>query len=68
MLFDAVTSRAFTLNQTARSVWELCDGQRNVGDIVNILTNLYEAETPILESDVLNILTYLESEQLLKLS
>ncbi len=44
ILFDSHTDSYFTLNRTAREVWELSDGTRTAGDIASIVAARYDME------------------------
>ncbi len=43
---------AFALNATAFSIWQLCDGERTVGEIVELLQKAYPDEATTMPSEV----------------
>jgi coenzyme PQQ synthesis protein D (PqqD) len=42
VIYDAVTSQAASLNETARLIWELCDGTRTVDALSAELAQHFE--------------------------
>ncbi len=44
VLFDPGDYRAITLNQWAREIWHLCDGERELAAIIDELDGRFEAE------------------------
>ena len=65
VLLDPVSGRYFTLNEVGNRVWELCDGERTVADIVAILMAEFDAPAEEIEADVLELLTDLANEKLI---
>ena len=51
-LFDAATGKALALNRTARDVWALADGARDVDDIVATLARAYAATPEVIAGEV----------------
>jgi len=51
----------FTLNESATLVWELIDGKKDAIEISRKLTESYEIEPRLAESDTIGILSQLES-------
>ncbi len=45
----------FSLNETGRAFWKLLDGARTLGDIVEVLTERYDAPPVRIEADVLGL-------------
>lgn len=46
LLYHPAKTKAVYLNETAALVWQLCDGQRSVGEIVSLLEENYpESDT-----------------------
>jgi len=54
----------YALNEVGGRVWEMCDGNRNVAEMVASLTTEYEAPGLEVESDVLVLLTELVDAKL----
>lgn len=44
------------LNETAAIIWQLCDGQRNVGEIVELLKENFPKVAGTIEGDVMETL------------
>jgi hypothetical protein len=51
LLYHPGRTRALYLNQTAAVIWDLCDGERTTGEIIDLLTEAYP-EAEALEEDV----------------
>jgi hypothetical protein len=43
----------YTLNETARAIWERLDGKRTLGDVAAELAEEFDAPPEVLEADVL---------------
>ena len=56
LLYDPVGSRIIQLNPTAALVWQLCDGQRTIGEMVTLLQAAYPDASESIERDVTEIL------------
>ena len=39
-IFEPASQRLIRLNPTARAIWELCDGETEVGEVVDALVEL----------------------------
>lgn len=46
----------FTLNESGAFIWELIDGQRNVGEVINTLTEEYDIDQNSAEKDVFSFI------------
>lgn len=55
IVFNPATETYFTLNRTAREVWELADGTRSVSDIAAELARRYDLDADLLTADVAEI-------------
>lgn len=51
MLYNGAHAKALYLNETASMIWRLCDGQRSVETIEDLLNGAYP-EAPDLSGDV----------------
>ncbi|MEO0544157.1 MAG: PqqD family protein [Pseudomonadota bacterium] len=49
---DGEENQALAVNQTGRIIWDLCDGQNNVADIVAILGQEFDIELELLKREV----------------
>jgi len=46
----------FTLNETGAFIWEMIDGNRTVGEIIEALTYEYETDITTAEEDILEFI------------
>lgn len=46
----------YTLNESGAFIWELIDGQRNVGEIINTLTEEYDIDRDSAEKDLFSFI------------
>ena len=49
----------YSLNETASRVWELLDGKRTVGEVLQVILDEFEVEPDEAEADLLEIMTQL---------
>ena len=64
VLLDPDSGQYFTLDEVGARVWELSDGTRNVGQMVEILRGEYDAPASTIHADVLELVTELADERL----
>src|ERR1700689_4276140 len=55
----------YALQDVGALVWELCDGERTVADIVTAVTAEFDAAEPTVRADVLEFIGDLRREELL---
>ncbi|MDA0163852.1 pyrroloquinoline quinone biosynthesis peptide chaperone PqqD [Solirubrobacter ginsenosidimutans] len=55
----------YALDDVGARVWELCDGERSVDDIVAVMTGEFEAPAATITADVLEFIDELREERLL---
>jgi hypothetical protein len=60
-IFCDAQTKGFSLNNSARSIYELCDGNRNVRNIIEILSEAYEIQESIIEQQVIESLQQLRA-------
>ena len=65
VLLDLDSGSYFALNDVGARIWELCDGDRSVDDIVSTITAEYDVDTETARRDVVELLSMLAEEQLL---
>ena len=53
VLYDEQTEIGYSLNASARSIWDLCDGARSIQDICSALAGDLQVEPELLQDDVL---------------
>ena len=61
VLFHQSGRTIMHLNRTAVLIWQLCDGQRRLADMVQLLITAYPDAAAEIEADVGDILTTLVS-------
>jgi hypothetical protein len=52
LLFDAASSTAYPISESAATVWMSCDGQNNVASMVDALCLVYEVPRETVARDV----------------
>jgi len=65
ILYNPTTEQYFTLNRSAREVWELADGTRHAHEITLTLAERYGIASAALAQDVADIIRSFREEQLL---
>jgi hypothetical protein len=60
ILLDAHATPVLRLNQTARAIWELCDGATNLDEIVDACVSLFDVGEDQARRDVTTTLEQLE--------
>ena len=65
VLLDLDSGLYFALNEVGARVWELCDGDRSLDDIVAVVTSEYDVDTNTARADVTELLEQLAGERLL---
>lgn len=56
LLFNMEDGKYYSLNEIGSRVWELCDGNHSVSQVVAALAGEYDASDQVLEKDVLELL------------
>jgi coenzyme PQQ biosynthesis protein PqqD len=57
----------YALDEVGAAIWELCDGQRSVDEIVALLCEDFDAPEEVVRTDVLEFVDDLRRERLLVL-
>ena len=65
LLLNMQDGNYYSLNEVGGRIWELCDGQHTVGQMVHILAAEYEAPPETLSEDALELLEQLQSAKLI---
>ena len=55
----------YSLNEVGCRIWELCDGNHTVGQLVEALAAEYEAPAETIEKDIFELLEELRSGKLI---
>ena len=61
LLFNMDDGNYFSLNEVGSRIWDLCDGQHTVTQIIATIAQEYDAPGDLIENDVLTLLTDLQS-------
>jgi hypothetical protein len=56
LLFNPAKTNILYCNETASLVWQLCDGQRSIGQIVTLLVDAYPEAAESIKRDVQAVL------------
>jgi hypothetical protein len=64
VLLNPDSGQYYTLDEVGARVWELCDGNRRVDEVVTALHAEYDAPLNSIQTDVLELLDDLAREQL----
>lgn len=65
IVYNPLTTCAFELNTSSLAIWELFDESLDVGDIIALLTELYEAPDDTIRRDVETVIQELLSNNAL---
>jgi len=57
LLFNPKSTNILYLNETASLIWQLCDGQRNVTELVSLLTETFPEAGTNIKKDVEDTIT-----------
>jgi hypothetical protein len=55
LLFHPTDRKVLSVNPTASVVWQLCDGERTVAEMVDLLMDAYPEASSSIEKDVRSI-------------
>jgi hypothetical protein len=67
LLYAPEQDAAFSLNSSAKAIWELCDGRRSLADICQLLGERFDCPSDTLLSDVKNAILQLQKLGLVEL-
>jgi hypothetical protein len=65
LLFNMHDGNYYSLNEVGSRIWELCDGDHSVAQVVEALTTEYDVPTESLAQDVLELLEDLQTGKLI---
>lgn len=68
IVFHPSSARSFYLNESASVVWEMCDGDRRISDIIAELSSAYPEQTSGIEQDVAEIIQLFIDQEVIELS
>ena len=64
VLLNLDNGEYYKLNEVGGRVWELCDGNKNVAEMVATICEEYEAPAEVIEADILDLLRDLVDEKM----
>ncbi len=67
LLYHLGQTKTVYLNQSATLIWQLCDGERSIDDIVTALTQQYPEQAQNIATDVSEALTQFIDEGAIEL-
>ncbi|MDP9259862.1 MAG: PqqD family protein [Actinomycetota bacterium] len=65
ILFDVDGGTYYGLNEVGARLWQLCDGSRELADLVAVIEADFDAPTATVTHDVAELLVELASEKLI---
>ena len=65
VLLNVTDGQYYALDEISSRVWELCDGQRNVGQVIDTICQEYDAPAATISADVHELLEELADAQLM---
>ena len=65
LLLNMSDGNYYSLNEVGSKIWELCDGNHSIAQLVDALTAEYDAPAETLKGDILELLDKLRSEKLI---
>jgi coenzyme PQQ biosynthesis protein PqqD len=65
LLFNMNDGNYYSLNEIGGRVWELCDGNRSVSQVIAALAAEYDTSHEVVEKDVMELLEGLQSGKLI---
>ncbi len=60
LLYHPTDTKIFYFNQTASLIWQLCDGQHSVKEIIELLNDAYPESIDTISADVATTLQQFE--------
>jgi Coenzyme PQQ synthesis protein D (PqqD) len=67
LVVDVKGGLLYPLNSVAARIWELCDGARNVDEIVTMLTREFEGPEPTIRADAIDFIQRLADAKLVSI-
>lgn len=68
LLYSEVSTQAVYLNDAAHAVWQLCQGDVTIGQIVEYLEGVFPEQRQQIRNDVITALITLEKNNAIELS
>jgi len=67
-VLDPETSALHTFDEVGERIWELCDGERSVADIVTVIVSEYDVDASRAQADAIEFLDELVEKGLVSVS
>jgi coenzyme PQQ biosynthesis protein PqqD len=67
LLFNSKSTNVLYLNESASVIWQLCDGQRSVDEIITLLASTYPEAADSIRSDVQETIEMFLSNQAVRM-
>ncbi len=68
VLFDEENGEPYLLNGTGSRIWELCNDDVTLGEILSLLPQEFEGDTAVIQKEALDLIQDLVEKKLLALS
>ena len=68
LLYHPSNTRILSFNETASLVWRLCDGQRTIGEIIDILVSAFPDAAADIPTDIEALLDTLREHRAIDLA
>ncbi|MGH8058044.1 MAG: PqqD family protein [Candidatus Entotheonellia bacterium] len=68
LVVDVKAGLIYPLNTVGTRIWQLCHGQRTVGEIMQVIMDEFDADEATIRGDTAQFLQELEQAKLLSLS
>ena len=67
-IYHPTLTTAVYLNETGALIWELCDGKRTIGNIIELLSEHYPDSSEQIEADVKQLIAQLIERDICELN
>ena len=67
IVFHPASAKSFFLNESAAVIWEMCDGERRLVDIIEQLKESYPDQSSTVEQDVLDTIKLFLQQEVISL-
>ncbi|MEK6777578.1 MAG: PqqD family protein [bacterium] len=68
VLFDEQNGEPYLLNETGARIWELCNEDVPLGEILSLLPQEFEGDTTVIQKQAMDLIQDLVEKKLLELS
>jgi hypothetical protein len=67
VLFDEEKGEPYLLNETGSRIWELCNDDVTLGEILSLLPQEFEGDTAVIQKQAMDLIQDLVEKKLLEL-